>query len=100
MTNKTEKPVEIKKMIVTISDRDITLTMDEAEKLHAALSKLFGDKTVVKHEYHQTPYWAWRHNQPTVTWLDSSTGSTSMEYRPRSGEIMCSLSAAKKDEER
>ncbi len=56
-----KEKVEIKKMILTLGDKDITLSIDQAKKLYSALEEIFKEKVV--HEYHYDR-WYWNPYRP------------------------------------
>jgi len=61
--------MEIKKIVLKLNDKEVSLTIEEAKKLKELLGELFGKdiiKEIVKEEHHYhdnyRPYWVW--NQP------------------------------------
>ena len=60
----------IKELKLQLGEKEVSLTIEEAKKLKAALDELFG-KEVVK-EIHHHDYWQWWPNWPQVTYLTSS----------------------------
>lgn len=55
---KQPKEVKVSKMVIQLTDEQISLSMNEAKKLYEALAELFGKKTV-EHVYHND-YWYYR----------------------------------------
>jgi len=61
-----EKEIKIDSINITIGKRDLSLSIEEAKKLHSALNDLFGAKI----EYRD---WGWRWS-PVVTYTGTSSG--------------------------
>lgn len=55
---KDQKEVKVTKMVIQLTDEQISLSLADAKKLHEALAELFGKKTV-EHIYHND-YWYYR----------------------------------------
>lgn len=80
------KKAEIKKIVLDLDGEEISLTPDQAKKLHGSLNELFGEK--------QTPiiidrrrwWWEW----PTVTWT-STDGTTGISYQTNSSTLKMSV---------
>ena len=61
------KEVEIKGLLLKIGKKEITLTVEEAKKLHETLQEMFKTKVIKEtireeHHYHDYPYypiWYW-----------------------------------------
>jgi hypothetical protein len=63
----------IKKLVLDLGKKEITLTMEQAKKLKDALDGLFGEKVIREEHYHHDHYpcqwsWAW----PTYTTYSSA----------------------------
>jgi hypothetical protein len=104
MAETKEKKIEIKKLVLQIGEREITLTPAEAEKLHAALGELFSDKQapalVIKETQlipvaapyplyipgpYYTPIWYWQ--GPTITCTTTGGGNNWTGPTSSSGTI-------------
>lgn len=79
-----DETVEIKKISVKVGEKLLSLEVEEAKKLHAALAELFAkDAVKVEKEYIYWPYPAYQQpklfwdNPYTVTWAVASSYSTS-----------------------
>lgn len=84
---KENKPI-ISKITIQIGDTKANFTMDQARKLHAALSEMFGIKEVEKVVYRD---WSWPWNRPVYTYpyyYGSSYGGTSLLSNDLSGNDM------------
>ena len=69
--SKTEE-VKISKIEVKLGDTKISLTPEQAKKLHAALHEMFGDDAVVTKEYiYSRPWWS-----PGYVYCASGTSAT------------------------
>lgn len=70
----------IKKLVLDLGDKEITLTLEQAKKLHEALNELFSKKVVTEkhHHYEPIPWYPWRWQTATPIWL--STNGTSWRY--------------------
>lgn len=55
---KEQKEVKVTKMVIQLTDEQISLSMPEAKKLYEALAELFGKKTIEHHYDHD--YWWYR----------------------------------------
>lgn len=91
MTKKVEaSEVVIKKVVLKIGDKELSLSIEDAKKLHEVLAELFKEpqvvKEVVKEEHHHYPsypvYPTWPYTGPV--WI-TQTGS---DYHPN--QIFCS----------
>ena len=76
METKNETSVAVKNISFKLGKRSLTLTIDEAQKLKAALNELFGKEIIVKEEHHHHDShpiypWYWKYDQPIY-----STGAT------------------------
>lgn len=62
----------IKKIVLDIDGKEISLTPEQAQKLNNALNDMFGSKTVVKEKEYipYRPYWPIR--EPYYTWTLST----------------------------
>lgn len=63
-----EKEIRIESINIAIGKRELTLSIEDAKKLHSALNNLFGAKI----EYRD---WGWRWG-PTVTLSGAASGSS------------------------
>ena len=94
-----ETKAEIKKVVLKVNDKEISLTLEEAKKLKELLGTLFGNDVVKEYIikdntiYVERPYYPYRRywDCPVVTWT-SSAGD--MNYK--SGAVYCSLSSLSK----
>jgi hypothetical protein len=77
----------IKKFVIQLGDKEVTLTMDQAKKLHESLDELFGSKTVVEYRdvYPRYP-WRWINVSPRWDW-----NGTTMKYLTSSSTIKCKV---------
>lgn len=71
--------VEISKINIKIGDKEIPLTLEEAQELRQILDDTFGQKMVV---YPSTPIYIerprpWRYWEPTITWTTTTSGISS-----------------------
>ena len=92
-----EKEVLVKRVVVAIGGREITLTVDEAKKMRAALNELFGKEVIkeVRAEHHHYDRWYWNgaYKQETtpwqtpIVWCDTGT-STGQAI---GGTVKCSI---------
>ena len=57
------KEVMIKKLVIKIGKNEVTVTPEEAEELHKALGKMFGEK-IIEHHHHD---WWLRRWEPIYT---------------------------------
>lgn len=77
------KEVEITELKIKLGRKTITLSTEEARKLHDALDELFEKEVVVKgHDHHHHSPWYWHYPQWTYTSTVGSgwdTTSTSAE---------------------
>ena len=59
-TKEKEEAVSIDKITLKIGPIKVSVTMEQAKKLHSALSEMFGIKETIKHEHHYDNwYWPW-----------------------------------------
>lgn len=81
-----EKKTEIKKLVIEVDGKEITLALDKAEKLFEALKELFDKKvvyipgpTVYREPYRpwywRNPDWVWCSTSGTKFTLDGETSS-------------------------
>lgn len=74
-----EKPI-ISKITIEIGDSKAAVTLDQARKLHAALSEMFGAKekeTIYVDRYRD---WSWPWNRPFYTYCGASDNTTLSAY--------------------
>lgn len=100
MVRETEKKIEVKKLVLQIGTRELTLTPAEAEKLHGALNQLFGKPDVPARQtliiketqvvpvptyppYNPQPVWYW--NYPMVIGVGDTT--TQLTWTSNGGTI-------------
>ena len=92
---------EVKKIVIKIEDKEISLTPEQAKKLKGILSEMFGKeiiKEIVKEEHHHYDHWGWYppvYVQPTpfipnYPW-SITCGGTSVTYDNQQQSINCSL---------
>lgn len=93
------KEIVIKNVVVTIGDRDIILTVEEAKKLKVALEELFPspikETKIIRENYdwdkwYRDPY-VWPYTRPTITWDSDRIGDIPMY------EVTCGGASAKID---
>lgn len=79
MTDKTG--VSIDKITLKIGETKVAVTMDQAKKLHAALSEMFGVKETVKHEYHNIydKPWNWPWSRPFYSYGGSLSATNDLQ---------------------
>lgn len=53
-----DESVQIKKIVIDLGDKEITMDIVKARKLHETLSELFKEKVI--HEHHYDHSWWWR----------------------------------------
>jgi hypothetical protein len=75
------KKIEVASLTVNVGSTSIQMTIEEAEALHRALSKMFKEKVVVK-DQHSPWYW----HYPAVTY-----GNDSVSYTLKDNAINCSV---------
>lgn len=60
--------VEIKKVVLKLGDKEVSLSIEEAKKLKELLSELFGKDVVkevrIEHHEHYRPNWYWDWQRP------------------------------------
>ena len=86
---------EIKRIVLKVEDKEISLTPEQAKKLKVVLDELFG-KEIVKevireiHEHHDHyPYYnPWRWQEP-IAWWGGNAGQVS--YSAENQSVNCSL---------
>ena len=92
------KEMEIKKIVLKLNDKEVSLTIDEAKKLKELLSELFGKdiiKEVVKEEHHYHDHYRpyWYYNEPywssnTVLWSSNTSSlANAVNYASTSGTL-------------
>ena len=84
MSNK----AEIKKIILSLGDKEIELNLDQAKKLYNLLNEIFQVKTVEIPKYpiiieRHRPYW----DYPYVTWWDTTNTKIQMSYTAETGAL-------------
>ena len=83
------KEAEIKKIVLDLSGKEVSLTTEQAKKLHELLDELFGKETI----YIPGPivierdHWWWHPTQPM--WTCSNSSGTEVRYA--SGTLSASL---------
>jgi hypothetical protein len=88
--SKTESKTEISKIVITVDDKKIELTAEQARKLKHILGELFGVKEIVKEEHHYHdhdryyPHWNWDMNQILCA-------GTQLQYDNSAEIVSCSL---------
>ena len=94
---KNENVCEVKRIVLKIEDKEISLTPEQAKKLKVVLDELFGReiiKEVIReiHEHHDhyntpyNPYWRWE--QPVI-WCGGTANIP--QYQMQNETINCSL---------
>lgn len=68
-----EKKIEVTTLKISIGNRELELSVEDAKKLHAALSELFSTK--VKHEHHYDG-WRWPYTSPVITYTAGTATGT------------------------
>ena len=58
---------EVKKIVLKIDDKEISLSIEQAKKLKGLLSDMFGKEVVVKEEHHHH-YDRWYFEPYKITW--------------------------------
>lgn len=77
---------EVKKIVLKIDDKEISLSIEQAKKLKGLLSDMFGKEIVVKEEHHHHYDWnKWYFEPYKITW------GTDLKYNPKDNIIWCSL---------
>lgn len=87
--------VEISKINIRIGDKEIPLTLEEAQELRQILDETFGQKTVF---YPSTPIYIerprpWRYWKPTIT-TTSGTSSKAATYTLTAGGANSAINTA------
>ncbi len=63
------KTVNVKRLVLNINGKEISLTLDEAKELSEVLGELFEEKTEVKIvEVEKEKWYPWTYPYPTVTY--------------------------------
>ena len=70
----------IKKIVLDLGGKEVTLTLEQAKRLHELLNELCGEKKKIEYVPVRYPYWdwyrpIWRYDSPTYT-----SGGTSSAY--------------------
>jgi hypothetical protein len=91
-----EVKAEIKKVVLKVSDKEISLSVDEAKKLKELLNELFGKEIVKEYIPISQPYPVyppWRWNYPEVTWHGTNQYDNKqlVQYQQSDCSINCSL---------
>lgn len=70
------KEVSVKKVVLDLGGKEVTLTLKEAKALRDALDELFETKRIIEHRDHWVyPYHdPWPYHRPYVTWTGKSSG--------------------------
>jgi hypothetical protein len=97
MKEKTDKQAVIKKLVLQLGEKEISLSIEDAKKLHAALNEMFEQKIIREEHHHYSP-WRWYYGgtsiypssgititptYPTTTqpiWYSSTAGGVYAEY--------------------
>ena len=75
---KAKKDVEIKSLKLKLGDKEVTLTIDQARKLHGALGEMFGAAIIREEHHHHDHYpyrWWWATNRSAAA-ASTATRST------------------------
>lgn len=79
MSEKQEKPI-ISKITIEIGDVKAPVTLDQARKLHAALSEMFGIQEKVRIEYvDRYRDWHWPWARPYYSWSSDYGGLSKLD---------------------
>lgn len=94
MSNK-EQSAEIKRIVLNLGGKEVSLTIEQAKKLKEILSEMFG-KDVVKEIYHHDhyPHWYWHWSAPAFTYGSNSTAKgpeTEILYKASNGSLSVNL---------
>ena len=90
--------MEIKKIVLKLNDKEVSLTIEEAKKLKELLGELFGKdiiKEIVKEEHHYhdnyRPYWYyspyWAGNGTVYCSTNTATLANAVNYTANSGTL-------------
>lgn len=85
----------IKKIVLNLGEKEVSLTPGEAKKLKAALDEMFGKEVVevVRQIHHHDHYpWRWYPLQPYYKY--TTTGGVCTTYNSNNSTMTLSLSAA------
>lgn len=83
---------KITKLVIDLGNsKTVEMTVEQAERLYAALDKMFGEKVVERHVYHEKPYWYpryWLSSSATPEWQHGS--NLSAKLSPNNSTLMLS----------
>jgi hypothetical protein len=81
-----EQKAEIKRIVLDLGDKEVTLSVEQAKKLKNLLSEMFGKEVIEKHIHHDNWYWKpWYPQQPY--YYGSSWGNATL----KDNSVYCSL---------
>lgn len=79
-----KKGVEIKRIVIRLGDKEVSLTPSEARELKDILKEMFGDQVVTPNTYHVYPVYPWYEPYRTDRWEvtvgDTQTGNSAVVY--------------------
>ena len=90
MADTNQDKVDVKKVVIQMGRRELTLDIDEAKELRGVLNSLFGEvvveRRVEEHHHHHDNYpWYWKYNQPF--W---SSQNSPLRYESKNDIVYCS----------